>query len=88
LSRRINSEYGKLIIGRFVPEVPPSGPWPKGQIGYLGFSFLIGGQPHYAWAAVEFNVITMFGPPKLIVVLTGYAYETVPGMSISAGQTK
>ncbi len=23
-----------------------SGPWPKGQIGYLGFSFLIDGQPH------------------------------------------
>jgi len=65
-----------------------SGPWLKGQIGYLGFSFLIFGQPHYGWAAVEFNVITMFGPPKLIAVLTGYAYETVPGMPISAGQTK
>ena len=65
-----------------------SGPWPKGQIGYLGLSFLIDGQPHYGWAAVDFNVITTFGPPKLIAVLTGYAYETVPGMPISAGQTK
>jgi hypothetical protein len=65
-----------------------SGPWPRGQVRYLGVSFLIDGETHYAWASVEFDVILTFGPPKLVAKLTGFAYETVPGMPINAGQTK
>jgi len=65
-----------------------SGPWPENQTRYLGVSFLIDGETHYAWASVEFEVITTFGPPKLVAKLTGYAYETVAGMPISAGQTQ
>jgi hypothetical protein len=65
-----------------------AGPWPQGQKRYLGLMFLIDGQPHYGWAAVEFDVILTFGPPKLIAKLTGYAYESVEGMPINAGQTQ
>jgi len=65
-----------------------SGPWPRGEVRYLGVSFLIDGETHYAWVSVEFDVILTFGPPKLVAKLTGYAYETVPGMPINAGQTK
>ena len=64
------------------------GPWPQSAVRYLGVSFLIEGETHYAWVSVEFDVILTFGPPKLVAKLTGYAYETVPGMPINAGQTK
>jgi len=64
------------------------GPWPQSAVRYLGVSFVIDGETHYAWASVEFEVILTFGPPKLRAILTGYAYETVPGMPINAGQTK
>lgn len=66
-----------------------TGPWPRtGETRYVGASFLINGETHYGWAAIQFFVITTFGPPKLEIRLTGYAYETVPGMAINAGQTK
>lgn len=64
------------------------GPWPKWAVRYLGVSFLIDGETHYGWASVEFEVILTFGSPKLRATLTGFAYETVPGMPINAGQTK
>lgn len=64
------------------------GPWPTGTVQYLGVNFLVNGQHHYGWASVEFNVVLTFGPPKLVAVLTGYAYETTPGTAIIAGQTK
>lgn len=64
------------------------GPWPRSAVRYVGVSFLIDGETHYAWASVEFDVILTFGPPKLVAKLTGFAYETVPGMPINAGQTK
>ena len=64
------------------------GPWPKSAVRYLGISFLINGETHYAWATVEFVVVVTFGPPKLVAKLTGFAYETTPGMSINAGQTQ
>ena len=65
-----------------------TGPWPQSTVRYLGVSFLIDGETHYGWASVEFDVILTFGPPKLVAKLTGYAYETVPGVPINAGQTK
>ena len=63
-----------------------SGPWLHGEVRYLGLSFLINGENRYAWVSVEFDVIVTFGPPKLVAKLTGYAYETIPGIPINAGQ--
>lgn len=64
------------------------GPWrPSGSnsvVGYLGLSFQISGQTFYGWAhlAVKFGTTYPF-----TVTLLGYAYETTPGMAISAGET-
>jgi hypothetical protein len=62
------------------------GRWTNGGKGfharYLGLKFLINGKLHYGWARVD----TTAGPGG--AVLTGYAYETVPGKAIIAGQIK
>jgi hypothetical protein len=63
------------------------GAWANGGKGfkdhYLGLKFLIDGRLHYGWA----RLTTTGGWPRL-AVLTGYAYETIPGKSIIAGQKK
>ncbi len=52
---------------------------------YLGFRFRIKGQIHYGWARL--TVTSALYPTGIISTLTGYAYETIPGKSIKAGQT-
>jgi len=64
-------------------------PWANVSDRYLGLEFKIDGEYHYGWArlTVKFHG----GPPKdrtWEAQLTGYAYETVAGKSINAGQTK
>jgi hypothetical protein len=64
-------------------------PWANVSDRYLGLKFKINGEYHYGWArlTVKFHG----GPPKdrtWEAHLTGYAYETVAGKSIMAGQTK
>jgi hypothetical protein len=56
------------------------GPWAHKIGRYLGLEFQENGKAHFGWARV--NV----GPCG--VALTGYAYETVPGRPITAGQTQ
>lgn len=52
---------------------------------YLGFSFQIGGQPHYGW--VELAISQPGGPGHHYVVsVVNAAYEDVAGKSITAGQ--
>jgi hypothetical protein len=55
------------------------GPW-LAQSGYLGLSFQLNGQTYYGWALLSEGAITG--------TLSGYAYESTPGMAILAGQTK
>jgi len=63
------------------------GEWVNVQRRYLGLRFKIKGQTHYGWARL--NVQVVLPPhPAITAVLTGYAYETIPGKSIKAGQTK
>jgi hypothetical protein len=63
------------------------GPWANGGKGfkshYLGLKFLINGKLHYGWARLNTT-----GGWRNLGVLTGYAYETIPGKAIIAGQTK
>jgi hypothetical protein len=69
-----------------------SGPWANGGRGvrnrYLGVKFHSGGKFHYGWARVTITIDN----PKVrhfsSVVLTGYAYETIPNKPIIAGKTK
>jgi hypothetical protein len=64
-----------------------SGSWVRGK-HYLGFSFTIDGQIHYGWARL---ISTVIGATRRFectstVLLTGYAYNTVPGEPIRAGR--
>jgi hypothetical protein len=61
-------------------------PWFRApEQAYLGLKFLVKGKVHFAWARVE---VKSWYPPPITAVLTGYAYETIPGKAIIAGQTK
>jgi len=66
------------------------GLWPNGGKGVesrnLGLKFEINGEFHYGWARL--NVSFPHGSIRLKAVLTGYAYETIPGKAIVAGKTK
>jgi hypothetical protein len=57
----------------------------KGQQNrYLGLQFQINGQKHFGWARLTVEI--PFGG-KPTALLTGYAYETIPGKPILTGQT-
>ncbi len=63
--------------------------WVNVSDRYLGLRFLINGETHFGWARLS----TRFqkGGPKdrtWVAQLTGYAYETIPGKAITAGQTE
>jgi hypothetical protein len=64
------------------------GPWLNGGKGvkhrYLGLKFKIEGRVHFGWARME--VTTTY--KGFTTILTGYAYETIPGKGIIAGKTK
>ncbi len=61
-----------------------NGYWNGASNQYLGLEFMIQGQTHYGWAQMSVSG-SEYG---ILTTLTGYAYETVAGMSIEAGQTK
>jgi hypothetical protein len=56
------------------------GLWRNVQNRYLGLKFRIQGKVHYGWARLSILNSTS--------LLTGYAYETIPGKAITAGKTK
>jgi hypothetical protein len=58
------------------------GPWENVQNRFVGVEFLISGETHYGWIRLTVNFTTRL--PK--ATLTGYAYETVAGQTIQAGQ--
>jgi hypothetical protein len=62
------------------------GKWINVKNRYLGLSFTIHGKSHYGWARLSVQVSKR--PFKLMATLTGYAYETISGKAIVAGQTK
>jgi hypothetical protein len=57
-----------------------TGPWAHTVGRYLGLAFHKDGKTHFGWARVNIDACRM--------ALTGYAYETVPGKPITAGQTQ
>jgi hypothetical protein len=82
---------GKLMGGFSGTDGSPhfySGPWLGGggpHQGYLGLKFIINGETHFGWARVKEEIT--INPLKFKVVLTGYAYETVPNQPIVTGKT-
>jgi hypothetical protein len=57
-----------------------SGPWYNTKDRYLGFAFVIDGKEHFGWAR-----ITVHPLPEVNNDVLGYAYETIPGKPIVAG---
>ena len=60
----------------------PTGPWLGVQDHYLGLEFLINGQKHFGWARISVQPVECF---PCIGRIFGYAYETIPGKPIIAG---
>lgn len=60
------------------------GLWGGVDKGYLGLEFEINGQEHFGWVRLE--DVSGFFP--YYALLTGYAYNTVAGQQILAGQTR
>jgi hypothetical protein len=63
--------------------------WSNVSDRYMGLQFHINGEIHFGWARL--NVGFHKGAPKdrtWEAQLTGYAYETIAGKAITAGQTK
>jgi hypothetical protein len=58
------------------------GQWFHVKQAYLGLKFVIKGKTHFGWARVK---LTVRG--QIAAILTGFAYETISGKSIKAGQT-
>jgi hypothetical protein len=54
---------------------------------YLGLNFQVNGQTHYGWARLSVLLHCGRGGCSYVVTLTGYAYETIAGNPILAGQT-
>jgi hypothetical protein len=55
---------------------------------YLGLAFQMEGQTHYAWAQMAVEVgLGRGSEPVASSTLMGFAYETIAGKSIRAGQT-
>ncbi len=76
-----NAGLGMAFIGSYVSGPYSVGPWAGGKNGYLGLRFMIQGQVHFGWARL--TITKHIGQ----VVLTGYAYETIPNKHLRAGQT-
>jgi len=57
-----------------------TGYWFQTTDRYLGLKFQIKGKMHYGWARFKVKFCR--------AILTGYAYETIPGKAIIAGATK
>jgi len=65
------------------------GPWVSVTQRYLGLSFRVKGRSHYGWARLNVQYhVSKGGGDYFIATLTGYAFETIAGKSIKAGQTK
>ncbi|HXM21957.1 MAG TPA: hypothetical protein VN948_11920 [Terriglobales bacterium] len=65
------------------------GPFANTTQRYLGLKFKLNGKLHYGWARFASVIASACnGGPAVSATLTGYAYETIPGKSIKAGQTK
>jgi PEP-CTERM motif len=58
-------------------ELVGGGSWYDVQSGYLGVSFYIDSDQHYAWVRMSENNMTL--------TINDWAYETQPGIGISAG---
>jgi hypothetical protein len=58
------------------------GPWLQGETRYLGLAFEVNGTNHFGWARIRRNSFFCEG---CVAAILDYAYETIPGKPIIAG---
>jgi hypothetical protein len=58
-----------------------NGAWAYAKNRYLGFAFVIAGKEHFGWARLSIGQFYF----QELGMITGYAYETIPGKPIIAG---
>lgn len=63
-----------------------SGPFANTGERFLGLKFKINGEVHYGWALLRVGAGIVGNRPAIRATLLGYAYETVAGQAIGAGQ--
>ena len=56
-------------------------PWPEFLTAFVGVEFAIGADTHYGWIRVE-----VFAPPGNGGTIMDWAYNSIPGQPILAGQ--
>jgi hypothetical protein len=76
MARTAGFDYNSVYSRNFF------GPWDNVQNRFLGVEFLIGGATHYGWVRVTVSDAHI----PMTATVTGYAYETIAGQSIQAGQ--
>ena len=74
---RLASRYNNVFTGGQIV----SGPWVINKSGYLGFEFTFGGKTHFGCAHLNVTTFPVEG------FISEFAYDSVPGQSIQAGQT-
>lgn len=69
------------VAGDYTSPGTPRCPWQgrNNKGGFLALKFVVSGQTYYGWAHIS---LTGTNP-----IITGYAYENVPGQPIKTGQT-
>jgi hypothetical protein len=60
----------------------PTGPWLGKQDRYLGLEFYVKGEQHFGWARLTVGTAYCY---SCIGYISGYAYETIAGKAIIAG---
>jgi hypothetical protein len=77
---------GKVLMaaGSLAGSLSYAGSWVNVKNRYVGLKFKIAGKTHYGWARLSVQVTNR---SSITATLNGYAYETVAGKSIRAGQT-
>src|SRR5580693_1341335 len=82
------SVLGSIVYPHYY-NTQTGGQWPYARDRYLGLRFVIKGKIHYGWARLSVPSITLKnGINAITAVVTGYAYETIPGKPIITGKTK
>ena len=84
MARSAQSLMGSSLSGNWINKGCCGGSCcdPSISSGYLGLSFQINGETHYAWAHL---IVTNGSSPA--ATLTGYAYESIANMPIDAGKS-
>jgi len=73
-----------VLAASLAGSITYAGSWVNVKNRYAGLQFKIAGKVHYGWARFSVQVSNR---SSITATLTGYAYETIPGKPIRAGQT-